>query len=289
MKKVWLLFCGALIFFQLHTAHALPSGDLLPLEPTALVLAVSGRVSITNENRQTYDALPLHRLVPGHSIVLAKGARLSLMVRATGNRRVYQGPARLLLKDQFVSVRFGAQPTVQALTPLQHDIAEQWLVRYPRRGNQPEPRFLGLDVVSPKDGAMLLNRFPEFVFKGDLPREGSLLIFDGQGKRFWVQQLDDVRVHFPNSVEFGWGQNFTWEVRKLTGGRVLAGSFSIASEWTARNLLEARVPNLPSTPREDLAFYGMRLQLACAYEEASRIWESLGIVLDSTGRPRRLR
>ncbi|MCQ8895410.1 hypothetical protein NQT62_03025 [Limnobacter humi] len=268
---------------------ASPSGELSLLEPTALVLAVAGRVSITNENRQTYDALPLHRLVPGHRIALAKGARLSLMVRSTGNRRVYRGPARLLLKDQFVSVRQGEQPKVQALTPLEHDLAEQWLVRYPRRGNQPEPRFLGLEIVTPKEGAMLLNRFPEFVFKGDLPREGSLLIFDGQGKRFWVQQLDDVRVHFPNAVEFGWGQNFTWEVRKLTGGRVLEGSFSIASEWTARQLLEARVPDLPGTPREDLLFYGMRLQLANAYEDANRVWESLGIALDSTGRPRRFR
>ena len=68
-----------------------------------------------------------------------------------------------------------------------------------------------------------------------------------------------------------------------------SGSFQIASEETARSLLAARVPDYPGTLPENLLFYGMRLQLANAYKEASEVWASLGMSLGPKGQPSRIR
>lgn len=257
-------------------------------KPVAFVLASTPGVVVTNLNKQSYEALPLQRYAKGHQLQLKKGARLSLAILGTGHRRVYLGPARLQVGDGIVSVRSGPAPQVSSLRSDDVELVEQWLRRYPRRSNLGERPHSPLRIVSPPDEAMLLTRSPELEFAGDLPREGSFLLFDGQGKRRWVQQLESHRLEFPKSVGFEWGERFTWEVRKLTGGRVLSGSFHIAGEETARVLLKARVPNLPRTLPETRLLYGMRLQLINAYLDAQSVWTSLGFELDQAGRPSRL-
>ena len=122
-----------------------------------------------------------------------------------------------------------------------------------------------------------------------LPREGNLMLFDAKGKRFWVEPLEGEYLTLPPAARFEWGQSFTWEVRRLTGGRVISGSFQIASEETARSLLAARVPDSPNTLPENLLFYGMRLHLAKAYKEANEVWASLGMSLSPAGQPSRVR
>jgi hypothetical protein len=69
---------------------------------------------------------------------------------------------------------------------------------------------------------------------------------------------------------------------------VVSGSFHIASEETARSLLEARVPDTASALPESRLFYGMRLQLAKAFLEANEVWESLGMALTAQGQPSRI-
>lgn len=258
-------------------------------QPLALIMASKGPAMVTNLKRERYPALPLQRLFKGHQIDLNAGARVAIALPGAGQQRVYTGPARLWVGAGAISVRPGPAPKVKALSDDQLDLLQQWLTEYPRRGNKADLKPTGnLEVLEPRQEALLLSRSPEFQFRGELPREGSLLLFDGQGKRFWVQQLDKDWIHFPSSVGFDWGQNFTWEVRKATGGRVLSGSFRIASEHTARTLLAARVPQNEDSPLEDLAFYAMRLQLARAYDEADSIWTYLGIAVDRNGRPARI-
>lgn len=264
--------------------------------PVVFVLAAGDNVVVTNPKGQRYSALPTQRLLFGHQIDVPKGQRFSVLVLKTGNRRVFTGPANLTVIADTIRLLNGPAAKVFPLAQEDLDMVDQWIKLYARpRGSAPgsakaRPEDGGeLDVIHPVDGSLLLTRTPQFVFKGDLPREGNLMLFDSKGKRFWVEPIESEYVSFPPAAKFEWGQRFTWEVRRLTGGRVLSGSFNIASEETARALLEARIPDLPSTLPESLLFYGMRLQMAGAYKEADDVWASLGISLTLNGQPTRLR
>jgi hypothetical protein len=259
------------------------------LKPVAFVLASTEGIEVTNLHQRTYAVLPLQRFVEGHVLTLPKKARLSLLLLETGQRRVYNGPAKLEVGGDVVFVRSGKKPKVSQLDEDQRELVEQWMVEYPRRGNKPEKRVnTNLEVRFPEDGEMLLSRMPEFVFKGTLPRDANLLLFDANDKRIWVQPFDNLQFSFPTALGLEWGQRVNWEVRKPTGGRLLAGSFHIASEETARALLDARIPENPKIKPEFLLFYGMRLQLAGAYQEARTVWEDLGFQVDRAGRPSKL-
>lgn len=263
--------------------------------PVVFVLAASENVVVTNSKGQRYSALPTQRLLQGHTVNVPKGQRFSVAVLSTGNRRVFNGPAKLKVISDTVRVLSGPAVKVFPLEQAQLNLIEQWISVYARSRDkvpaspaEPEAKPM-LQVAQPIDNSLLLTRTPEFVFQGDLPREGNLIIFDAKGKRFWVQPLESKYVSFPPAAKFDWGQSFTWEVRRLTGGRVVSGSFQIASEETARSLLEARVPDLPETLPESQLFYGMRLQLAGAYKEAIEVWNALGMTFSPGGQPGRLR
>lgn len=252
--------------------------------PVAFVLAATDKVVLTNPKGRTYSALPTHRLLRGHAVNIPKGQRFSVAVLSTGHRRVFNGPARLKVIADTVRVVKGTTPKVFPIAQANLDLMDQWLDLY-SRPRVPSDEANMLSVIQPIDGSLLLTRSPEFVFKGDLPREGSLMLFDAKGKRFWVEPIENQFLNFPAAAKFDWGQSFTWEVRRLTGGRVLTGSFHIASEETARALLEAKVPNTPRTLPEAHLFYGMRLQLANAFLEANEVWQSLGFYLSAQGNP----
>lgn len=262
--------------------------------PVLFVLAAGDKVVVTNSKGQKYKALPTQRLLLGHLIDVPKGQRFSVLVLKTGNRRVFKGPARLKVIADTISVQKGSSPKVIPLTLAELNLIEQWSALYssPRGSTVNKPvdpdQESTLSAVHPIDGSLLLTRSPEFVFKGNLPREGNLMIFDSRGKRFWVEPLESEYISLPPAAKFEWGQSFTWEVRRLTGGRVVSGSFQIASEETARSLLEARIPDLPSTMPESQLFYGMRLQMAGAFKEANEVWSSLGMRMAPDGRPHRL-
>lgn len=286
--KVWLksAFFACLLFT--HVAQA--------KEPVVFVLAATDNVVVSNPKGQKYSALPTQRLLHGHTVAVPKGERFSVLVLNTGNRRVYDGPARLKVIADTVRVLSGPSVKVFPVEQAHLDLIDQWMNLYARpRGVLPVKNDKGqasekkpLRVLQPIDGSLLLTRSPEFVFQGDLPREGNLMLFDSRGKRFWVEPLESEYVSLPPAAKFDWGQSFTWEVRRLTGGRVISGSFHIASEETARSLLEARVPDADDTLPESRLFYGMRLQLAKAFKEASVVWDSLGMVLTEQGQPSRI-
>lgn len=266
--------------------------------PVVFVLAASDKVIVTNMQGQKYSALPTQRLLHGHLVHVPKGHRFSVLVLNTGNRRVFNGPAKLKVIADTVRVLSGPAVKVFPIDQADLDLIDQWMSLYARpRGGKTaaatakpaDPEEPSLKALQPIDNSMLLTRSPEFVFEGELPREGNLMIFDSRGKRFWVEPLESEYVSFPPSAKFDWGQSFTWEVRRLTGGRVASGSFQIASEETARSLLAARVPDSPGTLPESMLFYGMRLQLALAYKEANEVWASLGMSLSPKGQPSRVR
>ena len=266
-------------------------------EPVVFVLAASDKVVVSNPKGQQYSALPTQRLLHGHTVAVPKGQRFSVLVLNTGNRRVYNGPAQLKVIADTVRVLSGPAVKVFPVEQAHLDLIDQWINLYARpRGVLPvkgekadATEDKSLRVLRPIDGSLLLTRNPEFVFQGDLPREGNLMLFDSKGKRFWVEPLESEYVSLPPAAKFEWGQSFTWEVRRLTGGRVVSGSFHIASEETARSLLEARVPDTAGTMPEAKLFYGMRLQLAKAFKEANEVWESLGMELTTQGQPSRIR
>jgi hypothetical protein len=265
-------------------------------EPVVFVLAATDKVVVTNPKGQRYSALPTQRLLHGHTVVVPKGQRFSVLVLNSGHRRVYRGPARLKVIADTVRMLSGPPVKVSPVEQVHLDLIDQWMNLYARprgvlpvKGDKTDPTETNpLRVLQPIDGSLLLTRNPEFVFQGELPREGNLMLFDARGKRFWVEPIESEYVSLPPAAKFEWGQSFTWEVRRLTGGRVVSGSFHIASEETARSLLEARVPDTASTLPELKLFYGMRLQLAKAYQEANEVWESLGMVLTVNGQPSRI-
>ena len=287
--KVWLkrAFVAGLLFAGVAQAN----------EPVVFVLAASDKVVVSNPKGQQYSALPTQRLLHGHTVAVPKGQRFSVLVLNTGNRRVYNGPAQLKVIADTVRVLSGPAVKVFPVEQAHLDLIDQWINLYARpRGVLPvkgekadATEDKSLRVLRPIDGSLLLTRNPEFVFQGDLPREGNLMLFDSKGKRFWVEPLESEYVSLPPAAKFEWGQSFTWEVRRLTGGRVVSGSFHIASEETARSLLEARVPDTAGTMPEAKLFYGMRLQLAKAFKEANEVWESLGMELTTQGQPSRIR
>lgn len=283
-----LKYLPVVLWFFLSTAYA--------NTPVVFVLAASDKVVVTNPKGQRYIALPTQRLLHGHKVYVPKGQRLAVVVLNTGNRRVFTGPAHLKVIADTIRLLSGPAAKVFPLVQEDLDMVDQWINLYARPrgfvqgGAKARSEDTGdLEVIQPVDGSLLLTRTPQFVFKGDLPREGNLMLFDSKGKRFWVEPIESEYVSFPPAVKFEWGQRFTWEVRRLTGGRVLSGSFNIASEETARALLEARVPDLPGTLPESMLLYGMRLQMAGAYKEANAVWASLGISLTPNGQPARLR
>lgn len=285
--NVWLksAFFACLLFT--HVAQA--------KEPVVFVLAATDNVVVSNPKGQKYSALPTQRLLHGHTVAVPKGERFSVLVLNTGNRRVYDGPSRLRVIADTVRVLSGPPVKVFPVEQAHLDLIDQWMNLYARpRGvlpvkNDKEQASENnpLRVLQPIDGSLLLTRSPEFIFQGDLPREGNLMLFDSRGKRFWVEPLESEYVSLPPAAKFDWGQSFTWEVRRLTGGRVISGSFHIASEETARSLLEARVPDTDDALPESRLFYGMRLQLAKAFKEANVVWESLGMALTEQGQPSR--
>ncbi len=287
--KVWLkrAFVAGLLFAGVAKAN----------EPVVFVLAASDKVVVSNPKGQQYSALPTQRLLHGHTVAVPKGQRFSVLVLNTGNRRVYYGPAQLKVIADTVRVLSGPAVKVFPVEQAHLDLIDQWINLYARprgvlpvKGEKAEAtEDKSLRVLRPIDGSLLLTRNPEFVFQGDLPREGNLMLFDSKGKRFWVEPLESEYVSLPPAAKFEWGQSFTWEVRRLTGGRVVSGSFHIASEETARSLLEARVPDTAGTMPEAKLFYGMRLQLAKAFKEANEVWESLGMELTTQGQPSRIR
>jgi len=286
---VWLkrAFVAGLLFAGVAQAN----------EPVVFVLAASDKVVVSNPKGQQYSALPTQRLLHGHTVAVPKGQRFSVLVLNTGNRRVYNGPAQLKVIADTVRVLSGPAVKVFPVEQAHLDLIDQWINLYARprgvlpvKGEKAEAtEDKSLRVLRPIDGSLLLTRNPEFVFQGDLPREGNLMLFDSKGKRFWVEPLESEYVSLPPAAKFEWGQSFTWEVRRLTGGRVVSGSFHIASEETARSLLEARVPDTAGTMPEAKLFYGMRLQLAKAFKEANEVWESLGMELTTQGQPSRIR
>ena len=262
--------------------------------PVVFVLAAGGNVVVTNATGQQYKALPTQNLLQGHLVDVPKGQRFSVLVLKTGNRRVFVGPASLKVIADTIRLQKGSLPKVIPLTRAELGLIAQWTALYSKspdsnisktQAPDQDPTLL---AKQPIDGSLLLTRNPQFVFEGSLPREGNLMIFDSRGKRFWVEPLESEYVSFPPAAKFEWGQSFTWEVRRLTGGRVVSGSFQIASEQTARSLLEARVPDLPSTLPESQLFYGMRLQMAGAFKEANEVWNSLGMRMAPDGRAHRL-
>ncbi len=262
--------------------------------PVLFVLAASGGVNLNGPEGQTYSVLPTQRLVFGQSITVPKGGRVSFLVLKTGNRRVFQGPAQLKVIADTVRLVKGAAPKVSPMSQAELDMVQQWMSLYARPRVKPSSsppsntEENAFQVIEPIDNSLLLTRSPEFVFRGEPPREGNLMVFDARGKRFWVAPIEGEYLTFPPAANFNWGQSFTWEVRKLTGGRLLSGSFQIASEETARALLEARVADLPGVLPEAELLYGMRLHLAGAFVEAKSVFTRLGLQIDLQGQPRQV-
>lgn len=270
------------------------AGSAQAKAPVAFVLAASEKVVVTNTKGQRYLALPTQRLSQGHLIEVPEGQRFSALILNTGNRRVYKGPARLRVLADTIRVLKGPAVKVIPLAQFDLDLVEQWTTLYPEPGSNVAAKAAlteedsTLSAIQPIDGSLLLTRNPQFVFLGTLPREGNLMIFDSKGKRFWVEPLESEYVSLPPAARFEWGQSFTWEVRRLTGGRVASGRFQIASEETARSLLEARVPDLPDILPETQLFYAMRLHMVSAFKEANEVWASLGVLMAPNGRPKRI-
>ncbi len=88
--------------------------------PVAFVLAASEKVVVTNTKGQRYLALPTQRLSQGHLVEVPKGQRFSALILNTGNRRVFNGPARLrVIAD---TIRLLEGPAAKVIPLAQFDL-----------------------------------------------------------------------------------------------------------------------------------------------------------------------
>lgn len=262
-------------------AHSQPTQDASASfpennTPVAWALFSSGDSQIVAKSGATAEQLrPLRPLYMGNTIQVPEGASLSILIPGNMTRRYFDGPASLEVIKDTVSLLKGPKVRVFPADPSRLAMAEAWS-QSTGHAVSPASNEFGLTVTSPLDGAVLLTQKPEFHFIGQLPKDGKLIIYNAEGRRFWVSPMESDLVRFPPAAQFKWGQKFTWEVRKSTGGKVLGGAFEIAPEALAFDLMSSKVPNLPHVPREDLLFYGLRLEMARAYREADLVWDALG-------------
>ena len=264
-----------------ETSAAISSADLFEQQrrestPVAWTLFSTNKSLIYPRNGYAAELLqPLRPLYLGNLIEIPEGEEVSILVPESMTRRHYSGPATLAVIKDTISVRKGPKVRVFPADPERLKLARSWASTSIAHS---ESRFdeAKLNLVEPQNNAVLLTTNPVFHFSGLLPRDGQLIVFGENGRRFWVQPLESLKVGFPPAAQFKWGQKFTWEVRKSTGGRVLNGSFEIAPQQIAFELLQGKVPNVPDVPKEDLIFYGVRLELARAYKEAQAVWTQVG-------------
>ncbi|NJM31608.1 MAG: hypothetical protein HC848_00295 [Limnobacter sp.] len=248
--------------------------------PVGWVVHASETVKIKSSSAPWQMLRVLDDLQPGDSIELEPGDELSVLSFVQPGRRLFTGPANLEVRADTISIRRGERAKIFPVSDSQMALAKKWFALHP--SGRPRTDFLkpkanpALRVEQPLNGALLLTRDPVFEFRGQMPRDGQLIIYLENGRRFWVQPAAENYISFPPATSFEWGQHFNWELRKHTGGRILEGSFAIATQEQAYELLVSKVPNLLETPREDLFFYGVRLELAGAQREANQMWEILG-------------
>lgn len=221
-------------------------------------------------------------LKANQELTLAPEGQLKALVFSQGVIRQFEGPAKLKVIQDTISVVDGPAVKVFPVNQKYLLLADQWMKAHQSDFTSLNAKTIPVSsdqkqvsIIYPVDGALMLTRRPEFQFAGPLPKDSTLIIYRQDSRRHWVQQLDNLHVTFPPAAEFQWGESFTWEVRKRTGGRLLEGKFRIASQQQATELLQSKVPALPDTPTEDLLFYALQLQLAGAYKEASNVVESM--------------
>lgn len=233
-------------------------------------------------------AKPLSALYTGYELILKAKDSVTLLVPYSSTRRVYQGPARLRVRVDNVQVRWGEEPRVARVPQSHFDTLAAWLTH----SHPPKAAVAlaaeGVQVLHPLNAAMLLTREVTFQLAGEVPDDAQLILYGPDGKRFWVEQVDSPTVDFPPAADFDWGQRFTWELRKKTGGRLVKGEFSIAEESMAARLLSQKLPIRPETPQDDLLIYGLKLDMMGAFHEAEEVFSLVGITHDRSRWPVRL-
>jgi hypothetical protein len=230
-------------------------------------------------------AKPLSALYQGYELVLKAKDSVTLLIPSSATRRVYRGPARLKVKKAAVSVRWGNEPSVFPVPHSYFETLDAWLghTHSPKAGVAIAAE--GMQVLAPLNGALLLTRNVEFKLAGLVPEDAQLILYGPDGKRFWSQLIEGPEVEFPRSADFEWGQRFTWEIRKKTGGRLARGGFSIADESLASHLLSDKLPLSKSTPHVDLLIYGLKLDMVGAFHEAEVVFEHIGMTHDRSRWP----
>lgn len=265
-----------------HALHKKPhTNDSMPVAWVIQSRGASFKESSESESSSLNGALPVV-LQPEQELTLAPQGLLKALVFSQGVIRHFEGPAKLKVIQDTISVVDGPAVKVFPVEEKHLQLARQWTKTHQGdftslngKFNQTLQSADEVGIVYPVDGALMLTRRPEFQFVGPLPKDSTLIIYRQDNRRHWVQQLDSLHVTFPPAAEFQWGESFTWEVRKRTGGRLLEGKFQIASEQQATLLMQSKVPALADTPTEDLLFYALQLQLAGAYREAASVVESM--------------
>lgn len=230
-------------------------------------------------------AKPLSALYQGYELVLKARDSVTLLIPSSSSRRVYRGPARLKVKKEAVSVRWGNEPSVFPVPHFYFDTLDAWLehTHTPKAGVAIAAE--GMQVLAPLNGSLLLTRNVEFKLAGLVPEDAQLILYGPDGKRFWSQLIEGPDVEFPRSADFEWGQRFTWEIRKKTGGRLARGEFAIAEESLTSRLLGGKLPLRKSTPHVDLLIYGLKLDMVGAFHEAEAVFEHIGITHDRSRWP----
>lgn len=230
-------------------------------------------------------AKPLSALYQGYELVLNPKDSVTLLIPSSSSRRIYRGPARLKVKKGAVSVRWGKEPSVFPVPQSYFDTLEAWLMHShtPKAGVAIAAE--GMQVLVPLNGSLLITRNVEFKLSGLVPEDSQLILYGPDGKRFWTQMIEGNEVEFPRSADFDWGQRFTWEIRKKTGGRLVRGEFTIADESLASRLLSEKLPLSKNISHVDLLIYGLKLDMVSAFHEADAVFEFIQMTHDRSRWP----
>lgn len=248
------------------------------ISPVAWVVFAKNKSLIyPREGYQAEVLSPLRPLFMGNLIEVPDGQKISIIIAHNKTLRHYSGPALLKVKTDVVSIVKGQKAKIFPAKAQWFDLAKRWS----KQTNQVKwlaSSKLPVVAVQPLRDALVLSQSPTFEFRGELPRDSHLIIFQSNGKRFWVQPVEDQVITFPPAAAFQPGETYNWELRRKSGGRVLQSAFTMATAEQSQHLVELKNQALASTTTEKAIMAAVRLQLAQAYSEAEHIWAHLGLV-----------
>lgn len=218
----------------------------------------------------------LAELMPGDSLRLGRGARVTLLLLANGEEYTLKGPGKFLLSEHAVAALEGDQPVKRVLAPprsalVQLRASEGAQATLVLRGADAGPRLL-----SPVDTAVIGGR-PLFQWEPvDAAASYRFAIADQGGETLFETETGATSLRLAAAVRLREGASYSWTVEALPRAkrkREASGEFAVVDAAT-RAALERLQPRRDS-PFNDRVAYALLLEQHNVRDAALAEWRRL--------------